>query len=228
MIVEYERIRFHWCYVEVIILAGRTKGQMDVWWEGESSLEVVKHSGTNNQLSAPPALSPVWNHFSSPPPTHFLTLMLFLTHFLTLSSSPFYCVLTPELCSCSPVGVRRRFALLPFLLARTSQRICPGLRMSKNCKHPEWIDWEKQTGSSRNEKQFEKCETWEWNMKPASPTWRQRRRRELSRRRNSPPEVSSLYIWLGDKVNIILIPKSWYLSLTCLSSVKCKDVKIAT
>ena len=81
---------------EVIILAGRTKGQMDVWW-GESSLEVVKHSGTNNQLSAPPALSPVWNHFSSPPPTHFLTLMFFLTHFLTLYSSPFYCVL-----SCSP------------------------------------------------------------------------------------------------------------------------------
>ena len=76
-------------------------GKVDCW----CSLEVVKHSGTNNQLSAPPALFPVSNHFSSPllrptspppslPPSSFSSLFPF-----------------------SPVSVRGRFPLFPLLLA---------------------------------------------------------------------------------------------------------------
>ena len=54
-------------------------GKVDCW----CSLEVVKHSGTNNQLPAPPALSAVSNHFSSPPTyfPHFPPWLLFV--FLT-------------------------------------------------------------------------------------------------------------------------------------------------
>ena len=75
-------------------------GKVDCW----CSLEVVKHSGTNNQLSAPPALFPVLNHFSPPssdllpppslPPSSFSSLFPF-----------------------SPVSVRGCFPLFPLLLA---------------------------------------------------------------------------------------------------------------
>ena len=61
-------------------------GWMDGWKDGllePCSLELVKHSGTNNQLPAPPALSAVSNHFSSPPTyfPHFPPWLLFV--FLT-------------------------------------------------------------------------------------------------------------------------------------------------
>ena len=61
-----------------LFMVGYTKDNqcMDGWKDGllePCSLELVKHSGTNNQLPAPPALSAVSNHFSSPP-TYFPSL----------------------------------------------------------------------------------------------------------------------------------------------------------
>ena len=78
-------------------------GKVDCW----CSLEVVKHSGTNNQLSAPPALFPVSNHFSSPssdllPPHHF-----------PIPTPSSFSSLFPF----SPVSVRGCFPLFPLLLA---------------------------------------------------------------------------------------------------------------
>ena len=71
-----------------LCMVGYTKDNqcMDGWKDGllePCSLELVKHSGTNNQLPAPPALSAVSNHFSSPPTyfPHFPPWLLFV--FLT-------------------------------------------------------------------------------------------------------------------------------------------------
>ena len=71
-----------------LFMVGYTKDNqcMDGWKDGllePCSLELVKHSGTNNQLPAPPALSAVSNHFSSPPTyfPHFPPWLLFV--FLT-------------------------------------------------------------------------------------------------------------------------------------------------